>query len=197
MIENDNKVNKNAGADDEQTFDEVGDIRIADEVICIVASLAAQEVSGVLGMSGGFTDGLNHLMGKENSSKGVRIKFEGKLVNASVYLIVEYGACIPEIALEVQEKVKEAIEGMTGYDVQFVDVHIEGVAKRKASELERPQSPEEDMEELLRKQVKQANATESNSFEAQLANLRDENDDFELLPEDEMDERQRKFFEED
>ena len=111
-----------------ENLDEYGDIRIADEVICIVASLAAQEVPGVVSMSGGLTDGINRFLGKENASKGVRLKFEGKLVNASVYINVEYGACIPEIALEVQEKVKDAIEAMTGYEVQFVDVNVEGVA---------------------------------------------------------------------
>ena len=198
MSENINNLNKNAASTDEQEYEEVGDIRIADEVICIVASLAAQEVNGVLGMSGGFTDGISHFLGKENASKGVRIKFEGKLVNASVYLIVEYGACIPEIALEVQEKVKDAIEAMTGYEVQFVDVHVEGVAKRKVSSLERGNTADEDMEDLIRQQAQRAEANEVNSFEAQLANLRDDDDDqFDLPVEEEMDERQRKFFEED
>ncbi len=195
-------VNKNI-ADNEQepevddnALGEYGDIRVADEVICIVASLAAQEVPGVVSMSGGLTDGINHFLGKENASKGVHLKFEGKLVNASVYINVEYGICIPEIALEVQEKVKEAIEAMTGYEVQFVDVNVEGVAKRRETELEKASSSDEDMADILRAQAKRAEATEANSFEQQLANLR-EDDNFSLPPEDEMDERQRKFFEED
>lgn len=128
---------------DEENLEDYGDIRIADEVISIVASLAAQEVPGVLGMSGGLTDGINRFLGKENASKGVRLKFEGKTVNANVYINVEYGSCIPEIALEVQEKVKEAIEAMTGYEVQFVDVNVEGVAKRQATELEKEASSDE------------------------------------------------------
>ena len=122
---------------DEENLEDYGDIRIADEVISIVASLAAQEVPGVLSMSGGITDGINRFLGKENASKGVRLKFEGKTVNASVYINVEYGSCIPEIALEVQEKVKEAIEAMTGYEVQFVDVNVEGVrSEEHTSELQ-------------------------------------------------------------
>lgn len=193
MSENINKLNKNAEYEEDQLLEASGDIRIADEVVCIVAGLAAQEVHGVLGMSGGLTDGINHFLGKENASKGVRIRFEGKLVNASVYIIVEYGSCIPEIALEVQEKVKEAIEAMTGYDVQFVDVHVEGVAKRKATNLERPHTSDEDMEDFVRQQAQRAEANEVNSFEAQLANL----NDFRLPAEDEMDERQKRFFEED
>ena len=179
-----------------ENLDEYGDIRIADEVICIVASLAAQEVPGVVSMSGGLTDGINRFLGKENASKGVRLKFEGKLVNASVYINVEYGACIPEIALEVQEKVKDAIEAMTGYEVQFVDVNVEGVAKRPQTELEKAASSDEDMAEILQAQQKSAEATEKNSFEQQLANLRDD-DGFKLPDEEEMDEKHKRFFEED
>lgn len=181
---------------EEENLDEYGDIRIADEVICIVASLAAQEVPGVVSMSGGLTDGINRFLGKENASKGVHLKFDGKLVNASVYINVEYGACIPEIALEVQEKVKEAIEAMTGYEVQFVDVNVEGVAKRPQAELEKAASSDEDMADILRAQQKRAEATEANSFEQQLANLRGD-DGFELPPEEEMDAKHKRFFEED
>ena len=208
---------------DEENLEDYGDIRIADEVIRIVASLAAQEVPGVVSMSGGFTDGINRFLGKENASKGVRLKFEGKTVNASVYLNVEYGYCIPEIALEVQEKVKEAVEAMTGYEVQFVGVNVEGVAKRETRELEKEATSEEAMADILRAQAQRAEATEVNSFEQQLAGLRnlqhdDEEDTnvkeikrkhtgeakyapardrFELPPEEEMDEKQMRFFEED
>ena len=211
---------------DEENLEDYGDIRIADEVISIVASLAAQEVPGVLGMSGGLTDGINRFLGKENASKGVRLKFEGKTVNANVYINVEYGSCIPEIALEVQEKVKEAIEAMTGYEVQFVDVNVEGVAKRQATELEKEASSDEAMAEILRAQAQRAEATEVNSFEQQLAGLRNQQEEplytsvdtsvkaikkkhelaaekaqgqssFELPPEEEMDSRQKRFFEED
>ena len=207
---------------DEENLEDYGDIRIADEVIRIVASLAAQEVPGVVSMSGGLTDGINRFLGKENASKGVRLKFEGKTVNANVYINVEYGSCIPEIALEVQEKVKEAIEAMTGYEVQFVDVNVEGVAKRQATELEKEATSDEAMAEILRAQAQRAEATEVNSFEQQLAGLRNQQEEsfdtnvkaikkkhelaaekaqgqssFELPPEEEMDDRQKRFFEED
>ena len=208
---------------DEENLEDYGDIRIADEVIRIVASLAAQEVPGVVSMSGGITDGINRFLGKENASKGVRLKFEGRTVNASIYLNVEYGYCIPEIALEVQEKVKEAVEAMTGYEVQFVDVNVEGVAKRETRALEKEATSEEAMADILRAQAQRAEATEVNSFEQQLAGLRnlqtaDKEDTnvkeikrkyadeakensarerFELPPEEEMDEKQKRFFEED
>lgn len=179
-----------------EKLEDFGNIRIADEVICIVASLAAQEVAGVVGMSGGLTDGINRFLGKENASKGVRLKFEGKMVNASVYINVEYGYCIPEIALEVQEKVKDAIEAMTGYEVQFVDVNVEGVAKRQTTELEKEATSDEAMAEIVRAQAQRAEATEVNSFEQQLANLRDEHG-FDMQLEEEMDEKHKRFFEED
>ena len=121
---------------EEQLPDEIGDVKVADEVISIVAGLAAQEVNGVIGMSGSFAEGLNEFLGKKSFAKGVRITVDGHVVTAAVYVNVEYGSCIPEIALEIQEKVKEAIENMTGYEVKFVDVHIQGVARRPKSELE-------------------------------------------------------------
>ena len=222
----DKKQQTDAEIEDEN-LEDYGDIRIADEVIRIVASLAAQEVPGVVSMSGGLTDGINRFLGKENASRGVRLKFEGKTVNASIYLNVEYGYCIPEIALEVQEKVKEAVEAMTGYEVQFVDVNVEGVAKRETRELEKEASSDEAMAEILRAQAQRAEATEVNSFEQQLAGLRNfqnnvkesyeetsvkdikrkhenygskgatEAGSFELPPEEEMDAKHKRFFEED
>lgn len=190
---NEKKVqDTSAETEQEESLEDVGDIRIADEVICIVASLAAQEVPGVVSMSGGLTDGINHFLGKENASKGVKLKFEGRTVNANVYINIEYGCSIPEIALEVQEKVKDAIEAMTGYDVQFVDVIVEGVAKRKATELEKGASSDETMADILRAQERNTN----NFFERQLANLRDEHG-FSLPSEEELDARHKKFFEED
>ena len=222
----DKKQQTDAEIEDEN-LEDYGDIRIADEVIRIVASLAAQEVPGVVSMSGGLTDGINRFLGKENASRGVRLKFEGKTVNASVYLNVEYGYCIPEIALEVQEKVKDAVDAMTGYEVQFVDVNVEGVAKRETRELEKEASSDEAMAEILRAQAQRAEATEINSFEQQLAGLRNfqnnvkesyeetsvkdikrkhenygskgatEAGSFELPPEEEMDAKHKRFFEED
>lgn len=116
--------------------EEIGDVQIADEVLSIVASLAAQKVEGVAGMNGNFADGLSEFLGSKNVSKGVRITVEGHVVSAEVFVNIEYGGCIPEIALEIQEKVREAIENMTGYEVKIVDVHVQGVQRRRKTELE-------------------------------------------------------------
>ena len=131
-------LNKNADIKEaEEQTEEYGDIRVATEVVSIVASLATQEVPGVLRMSGRRLDGINEFLGKESVSKGVRVSFDNKTVTCNVYVIIEYGFCIPEVALEIQERVKASIENMTGYDVQFIDVHVQGVAKREKTALER------------------------------------------------------------
>ena len=131
-------LNKNADIKEaEEQTEEYGDIRVATEVVSIVASLATQEVPGVLRMSGRRLDGINEFLGKESVSKGVRVSFDNKTVTCNVYVIIEYGFCIPEVALEIQEKVKASIENMTGYDVQFIDVHVQGVAKREKTALEK------------------------------------------------------------
>ncbi len=123
----------------------IGYIEVADEVISIVASLAACDVSGVIGMSTGFREGISKFFGKSNLAKGVRIKMEGKTVNVFVYVIVAYGVNIPEVALKIQRRVKEAVESMTEYEVNYVDVHVEGVERRPKSILEK--SLEEEAED--------------------------------------------------
>ncbi len=116
--------------------EEVGSVKIADEVISIVAGLAATEVAGVAGMSGGLAGGIAELLGKKNFSKGVKVIVTGKTVTVEIYVIIDYGICIPEVAIEIQEKVKEAVESMTGFEVAAVDIHVQGIARRKAIEIE-------------------------------------------------------------
>lgn len=116
--------------------DEVGSVKIADEVISIVAGLAATEVPGVAGMSGGLAGGIAELLGKKNFSKGVKVIVTGKKVTVEIYVIIEYGISIPEVAIEIQEKVKSAVENMTGFEVAAVDIHVQGIAKRLPKSIE-------------------------------------------------------------
>ena len=106
---------------------DVGTIRIADEVVGIVASLAATEIPGVAGMSAGLVGGIAEMLGKKNLSKGVKVEVGEKEAAVDLYIIVEYGVRIPDVALKVQENVKQAIESMTGLDVVEVNIHIQGV----------------------------------------------------------------------
>ena len=116
--------------------EELGYIELADDVIAIVASLAALDVPGVISMSTGFREGLSNFLGKKSLAKGVRVKVTGHSCRIAVYVTVEYGCNIPEVALKLQKKVKSAVDEMTEYTAEYVDVHIEGVRKREKSELE-------------------------------------------------------------
>ena len=106
---------------------DVGSIRIADEVVGIIAGMAATEVSGVAGMSAGLVGGIAEMLGKKNLAKGVKVEVGEREAAVDLYIIVEYGVRIPDIALRVQENVKRGIESMTGLDVVEVNVHIQGV----------------------------------------------------------------------
>lgn len=105
----------------------LGSIRIADDVVSIIAGLAATEVDGIAGMSGGIAGGIAEILGRKNFSKGVKVEVGEKEAAVDLYIIVKYGVRIPDVALEVQENVKRAIETMTGLSVVEVNVHVQGV----------------------------------------------------------------------
>lgn len=107
--------------------DQIGSIRIADEVVGIIAGLAATKIDGIAGMSGGLVGGIAELLGRKNFTKGVKVEVGERETAVDLYIIVKYGVRIPDIALETQEKVKEAIEAMTGLSVVEVNVHVQGV----------------------------------------------------------------------
>ena len=105
----------------------LGTIRIADEVVSIIAGLAAPAVEGVAGMSGGIAGGIAEILGRKKFSKGVKVDVGEKEAVIDLYIIVKYGVRIPDIALNVQEAVKAAIENMTGLSTVEVNVHVQGV----------------------------------------------------------------------
>ncbi|MCL6590980.1 MAG: Asp23/Gls24 family envelope stress response protein [Firmicutes bacterium] len=106
---------------------ETGSVRIANEVIRIIAGLAASEVKGVVGMSGGIVDGFAELLKRKNLAKGVKVEAGERQAIVDLFIVIEYGAKIPDTAFQVQENVKRAIESMTGLEVIEVNVHIQGV----------------------------------------------------------------------
>ncbi len=106
---------------------EYGSIKIANEVVAIIAGLAATEVDGVAGMSGGITGGITEMLGMKNLSKGVKVEVGEKESAIDIYVVVEYGSNITEVATLVQENVKETVETMTGLRVIEVNVHVQGV----------------------------------------------------------------------
>ena len=103
-------------------------IKIADEVVAVIAGKAVSEVQGVYEMSGGFAGGIGEVLsGKKNLAKGIKVVVTEKDAKIDVNIIVEYGVRIPEIAFEIQTKVKKAVETMTGLKVSEVNVHVQGV----------------------------------------------------------------------
>ena len=129
---------------------DVGAIRIANEVVGIIAGLAATEVEGVAGMSGDFAGGIAEMLGRKNLSKGVEVEVGETEAAVDLYLIMEYGVKIPDVAWEIQENVKQAIESMTGLNVVEVNIHVQGVSfedEEEEEQIEIEESSDEDEDE--------------------------------------------------
>lgn len=107
--------------------DKLGEVQIADEVVAIIAGLAATEVEGVDSMAGNITNELVGKLGMKNLSKGVKVDVTEEHVSVDISLNVKYGYKIPDVCEKVQERVKTAIENMTGLMVLDVNVKIAGV----------------------------------------------------------------------
>ena len=105
----------------------LGEVQIADEVVAIIAGLAATEVDGVDSMAGNITNELVGKLGMKNLSKGVKVDVTEDHVSVDISLNIKYGYKIPEVSEKVQERVKNAIENMTGLMVLDVNVKIAGV----------------------------------------------------------------------
>ncbi|MEY8265368.1 Asp23/Gls24 family envelope stress response protein [Lachnospiraceae bacterium 64-25] len=110
-----------------QEDEDLGTVKIADDVVAMIAGLAATEVEGVAAMAGNITNDLMSKMGVKNLAKGVKVEVLGKRVRAELALIVEYGYNIPAVSQRVQDRVKSTIESMTGLEVSDVDIRIAGV----------------------------------------------------------------------
>ena len=109
-------------------YQTIGKVQIADEVVAIIAGLASSEVEGVASMAGNITNELVGKLGMKNLSKGVKVDVLENVVCVNLNLNLEYGYSIPETCKKVQEKVKTAIENMTGLEVSDVNISIAGVA---------------------------------------------------------------------
>lgn len=122
--------------DENKEIMDYGQIKIADEVVGIIAGLAATEVSGVAGMSGGLAGGIAEMLGRKNLSKGVKVEVGERETAIDLYIIVEYGVKIPDVSWEIQEGVKTAVETMTGLNVIEVNINIQGVNIEKEAKEE-------------------------------------------------------------
>ena len=107
--------------------DQMGVIRVADDVVSIIAGLAATEVEGVASMAGNITNEIVAKTGIKNLAKGIRVEVLDGIVTVDVNLNIRYGYAIPEVSGNVQERVRTAIETMTGLEVGPINVRIASV----------------------------------------------------------------------
>lgn len=116
---------------------ETSNIQISNDVVAVIAGKAVAEAPGVFAMAGGFAGGISEVLsGKKNLSKGIKVEVGEKETKIDVNIIVEYGSRIPDVAFDIQNRVKTAVEGMTGLKVVAVNVHVQGVNTDTASQEE-------------------------------------------------------------
>ena len=134
----------------EENLDEISvegndTIKISNEAVATYAGIAISEISGVYEMAGSFAGGITEaLSGKKNHTKGIKVDVGDKNAKIDVNIIVEYGARIPDVAFEIQTRVKKSVENMTGLKVLEVNVHVQGV--HAISEKENKEENEEKTE---------------------------------------------------
>ena len=126
--ENKNVENGEVVELDEKIKTENEGIQISSDVVAVIAGVAVSEVQGVSGMSGGFAGGITEVLsGKKNLAKGIKVEIDEDKAKIDVNIIVEYGSRIPDVAFEIQNRVKKSVENMTGLKVEEVNVHVQGV----------------------------------------------------------------------
>ena len=117
-------------------------IEISSDVIAVIAGVAVSEVQGVAGMSGSFAGGISEVLsGKKNLAKGIKVDINDQKAKLDINIIVEYGARIPDVAYEIQSRVKKSVETMSGLTVEEVNVHVQGVNTDTASNTEEDEKP--------------------------------------------------------
>lgn len=115
---------------------DTGSVKISNDVVAIIAGVAATEVVGVVGMSGGITGGITEMLGMKNLSKGVKVEVGEKEAAIDIFLVVEYGSNLAKVGKDVQENVKASVENMTGLKVVNVNINIQGVSMPKEPKVE-------------------------------------------------------------
>lgn len=146
MEEEKNKQEEQQEVNEE--IQEQNGIEISTDVIAVIAGVAVSEVQGVSGMSGGFAGGITEVLsGKKNLAKGIKVEKTETTAKIDVNIIVEYGTRIPDVAFEIQNRVKKTVENMTGLSVEEVNVHVQGVNTDVAKKEENKKEVNEQAEE--------------------------------------------------
>lgn len=106
-------------------------IRISEEVIATIAGIAASEVENIASLSGGLVDGIAGMLGRKNLGKGIKVELKENIAVIELSIIMQYGCKIHEVSRNIQSKVREAVEGMTGIQVTAVNINVLGVSVGK------------------------------------------------------------------
>lgn len=114
--------------------DNTGQVKISSDVIVVIAHTVASEVEGVAAMNANIADNISSVLGRKNVPKGVKVEIDDNDVTIDLYIIVNYGSRIPEVAWKIQERVKTAVESMTGMNVASINIHVQGVSFEKNKE---------------------------------------------------------------
>ncbi|NLX63492.1 MAG: Asp23/Gls24 family envelope stress response protein [Clostridiaceae bacterium] len=114
--------------------DVAGEIKISADVITVIAHTVASEIEGVAGMNPNLSENISSVLGRKNPTKGVKVEIDGSNVTIDFFILVEYGARIPEVAWRIQERVKSAVESMTGMNVSSINIHVQGISFEKVKE---------------------------------------------------------------
>ncbi|MDI6791914.1 MAG: Asp23/Gls24 family envelope stress response protein [bacterium] len=112
---------------EEKKRNDLGSVRLSNEVVGTIAGLAAQGVKGVAGMSSGIIDGLAKMLTGDQLMKGIKVEVGTREAALDIFIIAEYGVRIPEVAWRIQQTVKQAVEDMTGLSVVEVNIYVQGI----------------------------------------------------------------------
>lgn len=113
---------------------ELGNIRIADDVVKTIAAKAATDVEGVYKLAGGVVDEVSKMLGKKRPTNGVKVEVGEVECSIEVYLIIKYGYKIPEVAEEVQKAILEEVSKLSGLKVVEVNIYVQNVKMEETEE---------------------------------------------------------------
>ncbi len=114
-----------------------GTVTFANEVLEIIAGIAACDIPGVAGMSGGFKDGIADFLGRKNFTKGIKVTKNAESLVIDIQIFVEYGVRVPDVCVNIQKSVLKAIETMTGLKVTAINIFVEGIKFKEAASVEK------------------------------------------------------------
>ena len=147
--------NENQEVISQENDENINEIEISSDVVAVIAGVAVSEVPGVSSMSGTFAGITEALSGKKNMAKGIKVEVDPKGAKIDVNIVVEYGTRIPDVAFEIQNRVKKSVEAMTGLKVLEVNIHVQGVSTNRGKE------EKKEIEEKSEEQIENIENTEN------------------------------------